>query len=185
LITLLAQSQEKTNTGSQMDMDFKIIKERMKSVSAGKTMPEGIVYDLEKRGHSLNTFKGKYLVIDFWATWCEPCLKEAPAYKKFKGKYKNSNIEFISVSIDRDFEHWKKFIKENKWQGKHYWFGMNEPEDFFSFLYSEVKMNDASYILIRIPKYVLISPEGKILNNSDLRPGKPGFETELLKYIQP
>ncbi len=190
IITLLLifsneiQSQQTDNISNKTDSELNIKKQKMNSVSVGKIVPNGELYNLDKTKIPIDKFRGKYLIIDFWATWCSPCLKEAPIFKKFEKKYMNSNVEFISISIDQEFDYWKKHIKENNWTGNNYWFGMNESEPFFSLLYSEHKMGDSNVVLIILPKYVIISPNGKILNNSDLRPSKPEFEKELIKYLK-
>src|SRR5690606_31366780 len=51
---------------------------------------------------SLSDLKGKYLFVDIWATWCRPCLQQLPAMKELEEKYRDQNIEFVSISIDND-----------------------------------------------------------------------------------
>jgi len=190
IITLLIifsneiHSQQSENLVNNADNELNIKKKKMNSVSVGRIVPNGKLYNLDKTEISIDVFRGKYLIIDFWATWCAPCMKEAPIFKKLAEKYKDSNVEFISISVDDEFDYWKKHITENNWKGNNYWFGMNESEPFFSLLYSEHKMDNSNLIFVRLPKYVIISPNGEILNNSDLRPSKPEFERELIKYLQ-
>lgn len=61
----------------------------------------------------LSSFKGKVLIIDFWASWCGPCRKEIPNVKKIQEEYKdNKKVAFLSVSIDAKKEAWEKAMKE-------------------------------------------------------------------------
>ncbi|MDQ7916031.1 TlpA disulfide reductase family protein [Mesonia sp. MT50] len=158
--------------------------QRMESVSYGKESPDATLKDSNESTIAIKSFRGKLLVIDFWATWCSPCLKEAPIFKEIAEKYKDSNVEFITISIDQDYEDWKSYVLEKKWNGKNYWFGMQEDKSLYSFLYSNHKVNEEEVILVRLPKYVIISPNGKILSNSDLRPSKPEFELEIKKNLK-
>ena len=81
---------------------------------------EGIVspsfeYENHKGGKSkLEDFKGKYVYIDVWATWCGPCRKEIPNLKKLYELYKGKGLEIVSVSIDKNETAWKKALAEEK-----------------------------------------------------------------------
>ena len=158
--------------------------ERMETVSKGNKIPNGNLKNISNSIIEVKSFRGKLLVIDFWATWCAPCLTEAPIFKEIANKYKNSNAEFISVSVDQDFTDWKSYVLEENWIGNNYWFGMQEDEPFFSLLYSKHKVDGNEMILMGLPKYIIISPDGKILSNSDLRPSKPEFELEIQKHLK-
>ena len=76
----------------------------------GKTVPELVMPDPNGKEISISSFKGKYLLIDFWASWCGPCRMENPnvvkAYNEFKGK----NFTILGVSLDKDKDSWKKAI---------------------------------------------------------------------------
>jgi len=165
------------------DVSALTMEERMDMVSVGNPSPNGKLTDPNEAIIDIDSFKGKLVVIDFWATWCAPCLQEAPLFKEIAEKYKNSNAEFISISIDQEFADWKSYISKNNWTGKNYWFGMQEEAPFFSYLFSKTMVKSNEMILIGIPKYVIISPEGIIVSNSDLRPSKPGFEIEIQKQL--
>ena len=58
------------------------------------------VYDFEEFEHYLNKNDEKVYVINFWATWCRPCVKEMPAFNKLYDKYHDKNVEIILVSLD-------------------------------------------------------------------------------------
>ena len=171
-------------TSNQIDISSLTEDERMAMVYEGNNSPNGKLKDVNESTIEVDSFKGKLLVIDFWATWCAPCLKEAPMFKEIAERYKNSNAEFISISIDQDIADWKNYVLNNNWSGKNYWYGMQEDEAFFSFLYSTHKKDNKELILIGLPKYVIIAPNGEILSNSDLRPSKPEFELEIKKHLK-
>ncbi|MBD0404903.1 TlpA disulfide reductase family protein [Flammeovirga sp. EKP202] len=62
---------------------------------------------------ALESFRGKYVMIDFWASWCRPCRMENPNVLKAYSKYKEKGFEVYGVSIDRDAEAWKKAIEQD------------------------------------------------------------------------
>lgn len=83
-------------------------------------MTEGVLatdvtfYDINREQVKLSDFKGKVIVIDLWATWCGPCIKEKPYWDALENKYKNNpNFAFLSVSIDR-FNTWKNYIEKEE-----------------------------------------------------------------------
>ena len=157
---------------------------KMKSVQNGMSAPNGSLVDLNNGLVSLDDFRGKLLVIDFWASWCSPCLKETPIFMQSANKYSNENVNFITVSIDESATSWKEFVNENNWIGNNYWLGKKEENPLFSFMYSEVEVDSSKLVLVGIPKYVFISAEGKILNNNAPHPNSKKFEEELNKYLK-
>jgi thiol-disulfide isomerase/thioredoxin len=79
------------------------------------------VYDFEGLKEFLSTSNNKTYVVNFWATWCAPCVKELPYFEKLNVEYKNKAVEVILVSLDfpQKYEtRLKPFIKENKLQSK-------------------------------------------------------------------
>src|SRR5262245_19728566 len=57
-------------------------------------------------------FKGKVVIVDFWATWCVPCKTEVPAYNKIREKYRDKGVEFLGVTFESSEEDTRKFIEE-------------------------------------------------------------------------
>ncbi|WP_298555120.1 TlpA family protein disulfide reductase [uncultured Algibacter sp.] len=79
------------------------------------------IYDYAGFEKFLNSKNGKVYVINFWATWCAPCVRELPYFEKLNAEYKNDNVEVILVSLDFPHLYDKKlkpFIKEKKLASK-------------------------------------------------------------------
>ena len=121
----------------------------------GKTVPELVMPDPSGKEVSISSFKGKYLLIDFWASWCGPCRMENPnvvkAYNEFKGK----NFTILGVSLDKDKSSWKKAIIQDHLSWTHmsdlkYW--NSQAVETFGFQ--------------GIPFNVLVDPSGKVIAES-------------------
>lgn len=108
---------------------------------------------------ALEDWKGKYVYIDVWATWCGPCLRQIPSMKALEEKYRGQNIEIVSISVDseRDKEKWKKVVEARGMQGTQLYAGQTS-----SF------HND--YQIRSIPKFILIGKEGEIISQNPPRP---------------
>ncbi|WP_405205706.1 TlpA family protein disulfide reductase [Aquimarina sp. LLG6339-5] len=176
---------EATNTKlKNIDYSSLTEEEKINIAAEGNQINNSKIANIDSLLIDTKSFRGKLLVIDFWATWCSPCIKEAPLFKKLAKKYKNKNVEFISISIDSEFSHWKNYILEANWEGNNYWYGDFNQEPFSYLLYSKFTVKNEEIIGISLPKYVIISPNGEILSNSDLRPSKPGLEMEIKKHLK-
>ena len=104
---------------------------------------------------SLENLKGSYVYIDFWATWCGPCIRQQAPLKKLEEKLKGANVKFVSISLDEkeNFSKWREMIKEKALTGIH----LISEEGFAGNLPRSYKVNS-------IPNFVLISPDGKLLS---------------------
>ena len=87
-------------------------KERKMRMMVGQPAPLFTAPNLDGEEIGPETFKGKLLLIDFWASWCGPCRGEVPNLKKTYEQYKDKGVEFLSVSIDKDEAAWKKALEE-------------------------------------------------------------------------
>ncbi len=151
---------------------FNSLSERIKTSSRAKRFQAtlraralgvgGTAFDFQQNDPNgkpvkLSDFKGKYVLIDFWASWCVPCRKENPhvvaAYEKYKGK----NFEILGVSLDADKASWLKAIKDDGLT----WTNVSDLKGW---------KNEVGelYAVKAVPSNFLISPEGKILAK-DLR----------------
>ncbi len=156
---------------------------KLESVMEGQPVPNGTLISIDDSSLAIESFRGKYVILDFWATWCAPCLEEAPIFKQLAEKHTTDNVEFITISVDQDVKDWKEFLIDKNWTGHHYWLGQKEGNPFYSLVYSNHVIENSPVILVTLPKYVIISPEGEILSNAQLRPSDPSFEETLQKYL--
>lgn len=72
--------------------------------------------DLNGVEHALDGYKGKLVMVDIWATWCEPCIRSLPAIQKLQERYNNdpkSDIRIVSISIDKQVSEVQKFLKQH------------------------------------------------------------------------
>lgn len=86
---------------------------KLEKVAVGKQAPDFTLNTPDGTPLSLSSFKGKVLILDFWASWCGPCREESPKMVKIYKKYKNKGLEILGVSLDKKKEEWLKAIKED------------------------------------------------------------------------
>jgi peroxiredoxin len=119
---------------------------------AGDMAPELTMPDTEGKPFSLSSLRGKYVLVDFWASWCNPCRGENPNVVAAYKKYKDKNFTVLGVSLDKEKEAWLNAIKEDGLTWKHI---------------SDLKYwNSAAVSLYGfegIPYNVLVDPQGKII----------------------
>ena len=117
--------------------------------------------------------KGKIILLDFWASWCQPCLEQMEYWNKLKKDYRDKEIEFISISIDTDLNSWlrknellgfdleKSFITENKLNQKF------------------IKFHDISFI----PRLILIDKNGNIIDDNTPEPSDNALKVLIDKNL--
>ena len=87
----------------------------------GAPAPDFQVTDLKGEELSLEKYRGQVVLLDFWATWCGPCIAEMPKVKKTYGKYKDQKFQIIGISLDRSAEPLEAYIKKEELGWLHYW----------------------------------------------------------------
>ena len=114
----------------------------------GKTAPDFKLKTLSGKEVALSDYKGKVVLVNFWASWCPPCREEMPLFKRVYEKYRNKGFEILAVSTDTSAEPVKKFVKDYR---------INFP----------VLLDDGSvaslYGIQGLPTSFLVGRDGKIL----------------------
>ena len=126
----------------------------------GRISPDFKAVDIDGKEWSLRDFRGKYVYIDMWATWCGPCRAEVPHLKKLEEQFADAEIVFLGLSLDKDKAKWEQMVKGGSLTGVQLHLG-NES----SFL-------DA-YRVESIPRFALIGKDGVIIDNNMTRPSEP------------
>ncbi|WP_228435834.1 TlpA family protein disulfide reductase [Chryseobacterium pennipullorum] len=125
-------------------------------IETGKKAPEITLSKADGSSFSLSSLKGKVVLIDFWATWCAPCVEEQPAlktlYDTYSDQVENNQFEILGVSLDKSKESWQKAIDR---------FSISWPQvSDLKFWKSPVAK---SYEIDELPFNVIVDGEGTII----------------------
>lgn len=157
------------------------------TVKAGDEAPLFSFLNSDGERVSLSDFRGKYVYIDLWASWCGPCRQQGPYLMELEEKMKDRNIVFISISIDDDVAAWRKAMKEDDLKGiqLHTYTEKDIPDNPDVMDLGNGKRTVAGHELLMaynaktIPHFILIDPEGKVVNPQFTRPSLPETEAAL------
>jgi len=141
----------KAQFGPQTDMDTQYATELIK---AGTMAPDFKMVTPEgKKFQFAKWAKGKTVVLDFWASWCPDCRKDAPEVVRMARAYRDKGVEFLGISMDTDVEAWKKAIAT---------YGIDYPQVSELKKFKETAIAKA-YGVKWIPSMVVVGPDGKVL----------------------
>jgi thiol-disulfide isomerase/thioredoxin len=127
----------------------------IKRTSPGVIAPDFTLKTPDGNEFSLSQTKGKYVLLDFWASWCKPCRASYPHLKEVYKKYKDKGFEVVAISTDSDHDAWKKAIKEDQTTWIHIVDTFNRPG-----FPSDI---GTLYAVPFLPTTYLLDPNGKIL----------------------
>lgn len=130
------------------------------SVNIGSYAPKFALTDLNRKTVNLDDYKGKKIILNFWATWCPPCVNEMPLLQEVYSNRKGEGIEVVGINYNEDYDRVKKFISEK---------GVT----FTILIDSELKAS-MDYGVIGLPVTFFIDGEGRI---------KEKFKGELNKKL--
>ena len=128
------------------DLDAKYAADLLKP---GTPAPEFVLSDINGNAVKMSQFRGKTVVLIFWASWCPDCRAEVPALKELQAKTDPNKVVFVSISSDRTVEAWKKYVAENEMGGVQ--------------LYKDKSKVSEDYHVKWIPSQYVIGPDGKVV----------------------
>ncbi|MET6999913.1 TlpA disulfide reductase family protein [Chitinophaga defluvii] len=134
---------------SKSGKDFYNYIQGVKNSAVGKKIKDFTLPDPQDQNFTFSSLKGKYILIDFWASWCAPCRQSFPRMREVYSAYKDKNFEILSISIDQSKPDWLKAVKQenNPW-----------PQ-----VLDNKSISASGFAITGVPTTFLIGPDGKIV----------------------
>lgn len=132
--------------------------DRLKNVEPGMPYIDLPLQTIEGKETSLSTYidKGKYILLDFWASWCPPCRRQTPYLKQLFERYDKWQFSIVGISFDTNREEWKEYIQKNQIK----WAQLIDQKGWESNRYNLRMPYKES------PHLILLGPDGKIIANN-------------------
>lgn len=135
----------------------------------GDSIPEFELKDIHDKPCRLSDFRGKFVYIDLWASWCIPCCEEIPYLKTLEEKFKGKDIQFVSISCDKDRNAWKKKVEKENLDGV--------------LLIAENAAIKKFFKIKTIPRFILLDREGKIIDAMMTQPSNSETARRLAELL--
>ncbi len=157
-------------TDASFKQDLSVKYAQLEKLLPGMVSPKFRYESISGDFIALDDLKGKFVYIDVWATWCQPCKNEIPALKKLAEEMQNEKIVFVSISVDqlKDKTTWRKMVEKEELRG----IQLFADNAFHSFFIRE-------YAIESIPRFILVDDEGNIVNADAPRPSGVGTKLYL------
>ena len=127
--------------------------------------------DKNGRAYHLKDFEGQYLFLNIWTTWGLPCRTENISWEKLAAQFKDKNIQFVSVSCDKERSVWERTIRKDSTLSRQLYMGKDESfQDF--------------YMIRGVPRFILIDPRGNIIGSDMPRPSDPAATCILQQLLK-
>lgn len=139
-------------------------------LSKGNPAPLFDAVTIDNKEVNLADLRGKFVVIDVWATWCAPCRYQSPYFEKLAVKYKNSPIHFVAASTDMRIDDWYVEAK-------------SKSKSVAQWHINNVAQFNKAYNAESIPRFILIDPEGNLVNANMPHPSENVFEQLLRQSL--
>ena len=149
---------------SEMGKKFADYIQGIKSSGIGNMVNNFVLPDPQDKNVDFSSLRGKYVLIDFWASWCSPCRQSFPHMREVYKTYKNDNFEIYSISIDESKEAWLKAVKEEN----NPWLQSLDTKN----------ISQSGFAVTGVPSTFLIDPQGKIVAKEVGFDEKGGSEIE-------
>ena len=176
LMTQLKKDFPETTQGKKADDYLAMIKKQeeaskvQRAMAVGSKFPDFDEKDLAGKSLKVANYKGKVLLVDFWATWCGPCVRELPNVLKTYEEYHAKGFEIIGISLDQDKAKLTSFLEQQKMSWQQYFDGQGWGNKLAG-----------KYGITGIPATFLLNGEGTIIGR-DLR--GEALETEVAKALE-
>jgi len=143
------QSFEQSNPFPEYTEALQAEMNKLSTLQPGQPAPDFTLHDPEGQPVSLSQFKGKVVLLDFWASWCSPCIADLGILRKIKEQVATQPVVFLNVSLDANEAAWKRAIAKHEIKGVH--------------VRSEQVAQ--AYNVSGIPRYYLVDPQGLIVED--------------------